>query len=141
MMVRTVKGKSMRETTTILGAIAALILGSAAYAQDTQPQVPAAEQAQPPAAGGAASPAPAQTSTIKSISIVDITELPADTQKQVNDVVAKSGDTNLKSLRDSIDASPQAVSALKAKGLTSGQVILASMDPDGTLTLITKKSG
>ena len=39
----------------------------------------------------------------------------------------------------SIDATPEVASALKAQGLTSQAVILASIDNAGTLTLVTKK--
>jgi hypothetical protein len=44
-------------------------------------------------------------------------------------------------LRASIDAIPEIKSELEAKGLTSAQVIVASMGPNGTLTLVTKKAG
>jgi hypothetical protein len=123
---------------TILAAGATLALATAtgAQAQSTPApaQPPAEAPAQPPAAAPEAAPA------IKSVNVVDIEELPADTQKQVNEVVAQRGDANLERLRQSIDGMPQLKSALEAKGLTSAQVIAASMSPDGALTLITKKA-
>ncbi|WP_292695818.1 hypothetical protein [Mesorhizobium sp.] len=39
-------------------------------------------------------------------------------------------------LQNSVDASPQAASALRANGLNSSQVVAANIDGDGTLTLI-----
>ena len=100
---------------------AALAFAPAAFAQN--------------ATGAAASDA-----TIQSVNIVDIKELPEATQTQVNQVIAKRGDAGLQKLRSSIDATPEVKSALEAKGLTSAQVIAASMQPNGALTLITKKA-
>jgi len=61
------------------------------------------------------------------------------TRTQVNAVVAKRSDADLQKLRGSIDATPVVKSALEAQGMSSAQVIAASLTNDGTLTLITKK--
>jgi hypothetical protein len=126
---------------TILAAGATLAFAAAtgAHAQSTQTpaQPPATAPAQPPAAPEA--PA-AATPEIKSVTVVDIQELPEATQKQVNEVVQQRGTEQLDRLRTSIDGMPQLKSALEAKGLTSAQVIAASMSEDGALTLITKKA-
>ena len=119
---------------TILAAGVTLAFATAANAQ--APSTPS--PAQPPAA---ATEAPAPAPAIQSVSIVDMTELPEATQKQVEDVVAQRGESDLQKLRSSIDATPQIKSALEAKGLTSAQVIAASMSPEGALTLVTKKAG
>ena len=127
---------------TILAAGAALALAMATGAQAQSTQAPAEAPVQPPAQAPAQPPAAAPeagATSIKSVNVVDITELPADTQKQVSEVVAQRGDDNLQRLRSSIDGMPQLKSALEAKGVTSAQVIAASMSPDGALTLITKK--
>lgn len=121
-----------------LAAAAALVLASAAGAQQ-QPAQPA--PAQPPAAPAPATPgAQPAVPTIQSVSIVDIKELPQATQTQVNQVIARRGEDGLRKLRGSIDATPKIKSALEAKGLTSAQVIAASMSNDGALILITKKA-
>ena len=119
---------------TILAAAATLTFAVAANAQApaTQPS------AQAPATAPESQAAP---TTIQSVKIVDMTELPEATQKQVNDVVAKAGDADLQQLRSTIDANPKIKSALEAKGLTSAQVIAASMSSEGALTLVTKKAG
>lgn len=118
---------------TILVAGAALTLATAASAQQ--------QPAEPPAAPAPAAPnAPSAAPTINTVSIVDIKDLPEATQAQVNDVVAKRSDADLQKLRSSIDATPEIKSALEAKGLTSAQVIAASMGNNGALTLITKKA-
>ena len=96
--------------------------------QPTPQPKPTAPSAQP------AAPA------IQSVNIVDITELPEATPTQVNQVIAKRGDAGLQKLRSSIDATPQLKSALEAKGLTSAQVVAASMTTNGALTLVTKKA-
>ena len=111
---------------TILAAGAMLAFATAASAQQqpapspTTPSAPAAPDAAP---------------AFQSIKIVDIETLPDTTKAQVNAVVAK----RMQKLRGSIDATPEVKSALEAKGLTSAQVIAASMGNDGALTLITKK--
>lgn len=123
------------------GAALALAAATGAVAQSTQapvqPEAPAQGQAQgqPPA-----SEAPAAASEIKSVTVMDIEEPPEDAQKQVAEVVEQRGDEQLRRLRTSIDGMPQLKSALEAKGLTSAQVIAASMGEDGALTLITKKA-
>ncbi|MCV3206465.1 hypothetical protein OHD62_02030 [Mesorhizobium sp. YC-39] len=126
----------MRKT-ILLAAAATLALASAASAQQ-QPAQPA--PAQPPAASPPAPGAQPAAPTIQSVNIVDIKELPQATQTQVNQVIAQRGDAGLQKLRSSIDATPKVKSALEAKGLTSAQVIAASMSNDGALTLITKKA-
>jgi len=78
--------------------------------------------------------------TIQTANIVDIAELSEATQTKVNDLVAKRSDADLQKLRSSIDATPQVKSALEAEGLTSAQVIVASMSDNGALTLITRKA-
>jgi hypothetical protein len=117
---------------TILAAGAALMLAGAAQAQ----QQPAPTQ--PPAAAPA--PAAPAAPAIKSVNIVDIEQLPEATKTQVDTIVAQTSEADLQALRSSIDASPQVKSALEAKGLTSAQVIAASMGQDGTLTLVTRKA-
>ncbi len=117
---------------TILAAGVALAVAGSAQAQSTQPP------AQPPAtAPEAPSAAP---NTIRSINIVDMSELPEATQTQVNEVVAQGGEASLQQLRSTVDANPDIKSALEAKGLTSAHVIAASMGPEGALTLVTKKA-
>jgi len=114
----------------VLAAAATLASATIAGAQQqpTPQPKPAAPSAQP------AAPA------IQSVKIVDISELPEATQTQVNQVIAKRGDAALQKLRSSIDATPQLKSALEAKGLTSAQVVAASMTTNGALTLVTKKA-
>ena len=89
---------------------------------------------QPPAAAGEATP------QIQRVHVVDVSELPQDTQKQVEQVVAKAGEENLRQLRSSVEATPAAKAALEEKGASSAQVVATSMGTDGTLTLITKKN-
>lgn len=125
----------MRKT-IVLAAAASLLAGAASAQQQPAPQ-PAPAPATPAPATPQAQPA---VPTIQSVNIVDITELPKDTQTQVNQVIAQRGDDGLKKLRSSIDATPKVKSALEAKGMTSAQVVAASMEPNGALTLITKKA-
>jgi hypothetical protein len=131
---------------TILAAGATLAFAVATGAQAQSTQAPAQDPAQPPATAPAQPPAAAPEApssgapNITSVSVVDIEELPEATQEQVNQVVSQRGEADLERLRTSIDGMPQLKSALEAKGVTSAQVIAASMGADGALTLITKKA-
>jgi len=113
----------------ILAAGAVLAIASAANAQEPSTQPPAAAPSQPKQA----------VPTIQSINIVDMSELPEATQKQVNDVVAQRSEQDLQKLRSSIDATPEISSALRAKGLSAQDVIAASLAENGALTLVTQK--
>jgi hypothetical protein len=119
----------------MLAASLAFIGASAANAQTspTPSQPPAQPPTQPPAAE------PDATPKIQRFNVVDVSELPQETQKQVEQVVAQGNDATLKELHSTIDATPEAKAALDAKGATSEQVVATAMSKDGTLTLITKK--
>src|ERR1700733_2835279 len=107
--------------------IAALSLGTPAFvqAQGTSSQ----PEAQTP---------PDQSSTvIRSIQVVDIKDLKPALRSKVDEVVAHTSEEDMQSLRKSIDATPEAASALKAKGLSSSQVIAINI-AGGVLTLFAK---
>ena len=81
---------------------------------------------------------PAQSSTvIESIQVVDVKDLKPEVRSKVDEIVAQASEEDIQSLRKSIDATPEAASALKAKGLSSLQVVAINI-ADGVLTLITK---
>ncbi|RWM82621.1 MAG: hypothetical protein EOR81_04965 [Mesorhizobium sp.] len=129
----------MRKTIS-LAAAATLLLATAASAQQQPAPQPGEPPASPAPAAPGAQPAQPEAPAIQAVNIVDIEELPEETKTKVNEVIAKRGEDGLQKLRSSIDATPQVKSALEAKGLTSAQVIAASMDANGSLTLITKKA-
>ncbi|MHA6641779.1 hypothetical protein [Mesorhizobium sp. A623] len=118
----------------LLAASITLIGAFAANAQDSSTsQSPSQPPAQPPASSEAAP-------QIQRVNVIDVSELPQDTQKQVEQIVAQSTDESLKQMQSSIEATPQAKAALEAKGATSAQVVATNLGTDGTLTLITKKT-
>jgi hypothetical protein len=107
--------------------IAALSLGTPAFAQAQG--APAQSEAQKP---------PAQSSTvIRSIQVVDVKDLQPAVRSKVDDIVAQTSEKDIQALRKSIDALPEAASALKAKGLSSSQVVAINI-ADGVLTLFAK---
>jgi hypothetical protein len=114
---------------TTFAALAALAVALPAYAQSQSPRAQPREAAPPEAQSG---------QHFKKVEVVDMKDLPPTTQTQVNAVIAKTNAEDLQSLRSSIDGIPQALTALKAKGLSSSQVVAANVDDNGTLTLITK---
>jgi hypothetical protein len=108
--------------------IAALSLGTPAFVQ-AQGAAPSQSEAQKP---------PAQSSAvIRSIQVVDLKDLKPTVRSKVDDIVARTSDEDIQSLRKSIDATPEAASALKAKGLSSSQVVAINI-ADGVLTLFAK---
>ncbi|OQM73771.1 hypothetical protein [Manganibacter manganicus] len=122
----------MRKTLILAAAATMTMMTAAANAQ----QQPAAPTSPTPATPAPATPG---APTIRAVNIVDIEKLPKETQNQVNDAVAQRGEAGMKELRGSIDATPELASALKEKGLTSQDVIVASLDERGVLTLVTRK--
>jgi hypothetical protein len=110
-------------TTVATGAL--LVLGVPALAQAPAQQPPAQSQAQ-------------SQPTIRSVQVVDVKDLAPDVRSQVDALVSRTSEEDLKSLRVSIDASPTISSALKAKGVSSAQVVAINIDEKGTLTMFTK---
>ena len=110
-----------------------ILAGSAnAQAPSTEP-VPS-----PPAA---APQSPASAPAIKSVSVVDLDELPEATKVQVNQLLATRTADQLERLRKAIDEAPAAKSALAAKGFSSRDVVIAQIDDKGELTIVTRKAG
>lgn len=112
---------------TVSVIVATLSLGMPVFvqAQGTSPQSNAQES-------------PAQSGeVIRSIQVVDVKQLQPDVRAKVDELVAQTSEEDLQSLRKSIDATPEAASALKAKGLTSSQVVAINI-ADGVLTMIAK---
>jgi Spy/CpxP family protein refolding chaperone len=118
----------MRKFTTSV-IVAALSLATPAFVQ----------------AQGAAAPSEAQTpaaksnTTIRSIKVVDLNELQPEMRSQVEAFALRSKEEDMTSLRKSLDALPQAASALKEKGLSSAQVVAINID-DGVLTMFAKSA-
>lgn len=119
----------------LAAAGSALLLAMAAQAQTPSGQ---AAQEPPPAA---APQKPAAGPSIQSVDVVDISELPETTQSQVNQLVSRRGEAEMQKLRAAIDGAPAIKSALEAKGLSPAHVLIAQMNPDGRLTLVTRKAG
>ena len=92
-----------------------------------------------------AAPSPAETQTppaksntmIRSIKVVDVKELQPAERAQVEKFVAGTKQEDLQALRQSLDALPQAASALKDKGLSSSQVVAINIE-DGVLTMFAR---
>jgi hypothetical protein len=117
---------------TASAIIVALSLGTPAFvqAQGAPPQsqgAPSQSEAQPP-----------QSSTvIRSIQVVDVKDLQPAVRSKVDELVASTREEDIQSLRKSIDATPEAAAVLKAKGLSSSQVVAINI-ADGVLTMFAK---
>ena len=107
--------------------IAALCLATPAFVQ---------AQGASPQPEGQQSPAQSEA-VIRTVQIVDIKQLQPEVRAKVDEIVAQTSEEELKSLRKSIDETPETASALKAKGLNSSHVIAINI-ADGVLTMIAK---
>jgi hypothetical protein len=112
--------------------IAALAFAPLAFvqAQGVQPKGPAQQQQETQAPSD-------QSTVIRAIQVVNLKDLKPEARSMVENAAAKTSEDDLKSLRSSIDSTPEAVSALKAKGLSSAQVVAINIS-DGVLTLFAK---
>jgi len=107
--------------------LAALSLGAPAFV--LAQGAPSQPEAQTP---------PDQSSTvIRSIQVVDVKDLKPAMRSKVDEFIAQASEEDMQSLRKSIDATPEVASALKAKGLSSSQVVAINI-ADGVLTLFAK---
>src|ERR1700710_2537452 len=108
---------------------AALALGTPTFVQAQAQGTPPQSEAQTP---------PAQPNKlIQSVQIVNVKDLKPEVRSKVDDVVARTSDEDMQSLRRSIDATPEAASALKAQGLNSSQVVAIDIS-GGVLTLFAR---
>ena len=106
--------------------IAALSLGTPAFVQAQAQGIPPQSETQTP---------PAQPNKlIQRVQIVHVKDLKPEMRSKVDDVVARTSEEDMQSLRKSLDATPEAVSALKAEGLSSSQVIAINI-AGGVLTM------
>ena len=124
----------MRNLTIVL-ALSALALAQPAAAQLAGPRLP---QASPPQQSLPDDHAQSDEDgqNVTNVVVVAIEDLPADIKAQAEAVVTRTTAEDLAKLQNSVDASPEAVSALRENGLNSSQVVAANIDGDGTLTLI-----
>ena len=113
---------------TASAIIAALLLGTpvVVQAQGASPQ-PNAQEQQPDQSG----------EVIRAIQVVEVKQLQPAVQAKVDEIVKQTSEEDMQSLRKSIDATPEAASALKAKGFNSSQVVAINIS-DGVLTIIAK---
>lgn len=118
---------------TIILAATLALAGTPALAQSAQP----APQAQ--TTPEAQTKAPEQRTQIKAVSIVDVSDLPADSQTQISQIEADRSEDQLEALQSSIEGSPALVDALEKQGATPSDVVAASLSQTGTLTIVTRK--
>ena len=112
-------------TTSVI--IAALSLGAPAFVQ-AQGSPKAQTQSEPQTQSG---------TVIRSIQVVDVKDLQPAVRSKVDELVANTREEDIQSLRKSIDATPEAAAVLKAKGLSSSQVVAINI-ADGVLTMFAK---
>lgn len=118
----------MRKAMIAIGT--ALLVSSGAMAQAPATSAPPAQSA----------PSDERAATIKSISVVDLDALPAATQEQVARQSKAQPAGQLQQIQATIENEPKLKSALATKGFTSRDVVMASLDDDGELTIVAKRA-
>lgn len=111
------------------------IILAAALALTTAPALAQAQQTAP------APQTQAQQTTVQTVSVIDITELPAESQAKVALIEKQRTDQDLADLRKSIETSPALLKALEEKGASPADVVAASLSQTGALTIVTRKAG
>lgn len=107
----------------IVAAAASVSFISPGLAQDTAPAAPEAQQAVP---------------SIQNVSIVSRSVLPAESQAQIDGLVASRSEEQMQQLRSTLGAEPVVVQALEANGVSPDDVIVAQLTPQGALILVTE---
>lgn len=120
----------------LLAAVGATsLLAGAANAQSSSPE-------QKPASPPAAAPqAPKAAPAIKSVNVVELNELPEATKTQVNELVAKRTAEDNQRLQRAIEGAPMVKTAVEAKGFSSRDVLVAQLNDEGELIVITRRAG
>ncbi|WP_245262297.1 hypothetical protein [Mesorhizobium sp. WSM3626] len=136
-----IQGTTMRML-MIVAALSGAAVTQSLYGQAINPQVPRitpVPQMTPLEPQPDQIPQPGQGAAdqnFTNIAVVAVEDLPAEIKAQAEAVITQTTAEDLLRLQNSIDASPQATTALRANGLNSSQVVAANIDGDGTLTLI-----
>ncbi|MBZ9706311.1 hypothetical protein LB543_06200 [Mesorhizobium sp. ESP7-2] len=125
----------------IVAALSGVVVTQPLYGQAVNPQVPQTPvpQMTPLEPQPDQIPLPGQGTADQNftdVAVVAVEDLPAEIKAQAEAVITQTSAEDLLRLQHSIDASPQATTALRANGLNSSQVVAANIDGDGTLTLI-----
>ena len=120
-----------------LGAAALFVTIGGAWILTLPPAPAFAQVPGTPSQPEAQTPAAESSTVIHSIQVVDIKQLKPELRSKVDEIVAQTSEEDIQALRKTIDATPEAASVLKAKGLSSSQVVAINI-ADGVLTLITK---
>ena len=115
---------------TILVLCTAAAITTPAYAQPMGAQPPSSDMRSSDSQTRLAAP---------NVTVIDIDALPTAIQSQVNAMIAQASKDDVRALRGSIEATPEASAALKARGLGSDEVVAALVDGEGGLTLITNQ--
>ena len=119
---------------------AAFVLAGAANAQAPSAQSPSTERA--PAPPPASSPqAPGGTPAIKSVNVIELDELTEATKTQVNEIVAKRTPDESQRLQNAIENAPAVKMAVEAKGFSARDVLIAQVNDQGELIVVTRRAG
>ncbi|MER9937968.1 hypothetical protein [Mesorhizobium sp. M0088] len=122
---------------TIAVALSGAVIIQPVCAQTVGPQLPQVTPPQGEVQPEQALPDPGSADlNFTGVAIVAVEDLPDEIKAQADAVINQTSAEDLLRLQNSVDASPQATSALRANGLNSSQVVAANIDGDGTLTLI-----
>ncbi|MFE0018925.1 hypothetical protein ACFWXH_29035 [Mesorhizobium sp. NPDC059054] len=125
---------------TLVAALSVMAAASPAMAQEPEQQLPGQQtpdqSPQPPAPMPGLSP----DQEVTAINIVRVEELPQPARAEVETKLNDTSADDLRELQTSIQASPVAVMMLAQNGLDPTQVVAATIDQSGTLTLVIQET-
>lgn len=81
-----------------------------------------------------------QQPTVQTVTVIDVSNLPTESQAQIAQIEEQRTDEDLANLRQSIETSPALLQALREQGAGPGDVVAASLSQNGDLTIVTRKN-
>lgn len=125
---------------TLVAALFAMTAFSPAAAQEPGQKPPEQLTPDQPPQQSAPMPGLSPDQEVTAINIVRVEELPQPDRAQVETKLNDTSAADLHELQTSIQASPVAVMMLAQNGLDATQVVAATIDQSGTLTLVIQET-
>ncbi|HEV2507162.1 MAG TPA: hypothetical protein VGV39_29085 [Mesorhizobium sp.] len=124
---------------TLVTALSVMAAFSPAWAQQSEQKLPELTPDHSPQQS-VPMPGLSPDQEVTAINIVRVEELPQPDKAQVETKLNETSADELRELQTSIQASPMAVMMLAQNGLDATQVVAATIDQTGTLTLVIQET-
>ena len=125
---------------TLVAALSVMAAASQAMAQEPEQQLPGQQNPDQSPQQSVPMPGLSPDQEVTAINIVRVEELPQPARAEVETKLNDTSADDLRELQTSIQASPVAVMMLAQNGLDPTQVVAATIDQSGTLTLVIQET-